>query len=759
MAEDNNTFFKGSCQMKIVHMIGGGDVGGAKTHVLSLVAKLSENDDVLLISFREGEFAEDARALGINTLVIKNRNPLDDIRQLKNVLGDGNFDIVHCHGAKANVMASLVRHCISAPIITTVHSDYRLDYMGNIAKMITNGLLNTIALRTLDGYIGVTHSYADMLMERNFDPYKLYTLNNGIDFSVKPNPKTTRSEYLKSLGIDDDNAVICAVAARFHPVKDIGCAVRAMSRIKDTCPNLYLVLGGDGEQAEYLHGLVREYSLEGRVIFAGWIDDMDTFLNAVDISIISSVSEGFPYSVLESARAKCTMVSTRVGALTTVIDDGENGLLFDVGDDKRLAEHLEMLCKDENMRKTTAERLFDKASREYSFEAMVQAQRSIYQKVYERRENEKKREKNIVVCGSYGRGNAGDDAILKAVVKEIYSVCPDAQICVLSRNPKQTRKNYRVRSVYTFSVFRVMRAMRRSGLYINGGGSLIQDCTSSRSLYFYLFTIWAAHVCKCRIMMYGCGIGPVSKKLNRFLAARTIDKYADSITLRDPDSFSELKKMGVKMPEMCLAADPTLSLLPAPEAKIRKAFENEGLDFGANYICLAIRNWHDIVEKIPHIAAAADHAARRYGLKTVLIPMERTKDIPIAEKVLAKMETPASVIRGEYDVYTTIGILSKMRIIMAMRLHALVFGAGQSVPAIGIAYDHKVTGFMNYIGSEMCVSYGECCYDALRALIDVLMTDSEYESEIKKASADMRANESENIRVLKKYLNKEKDEI
>lgn len=745
--------------MKIVHMIGGGDVGGAKTHVLSLVSKLSEDDDVLLISFREGEFADDARSLGIKTLVIKNKNPLDDIRELKKVLREGDFDIIHCHGAKANVMAALIKHSVKAPVITTVHSDYRLDYMGNIVKMFTNGLLNTVALRMLDGYIGVTHSYADMLMERNFDPYKLFTLNNGIDFNEKNKPRLSREEYLKSLGIEDKNAVVCAVAARFHPVKDIGCAIRAIARIKAICPNLYLVLGGDGEQAEYLKNLVRELGLEGRVVFAGWVNDMDTFLNAVDISVISSVSEGFPYSVLEAARARCTMVSTRVGALTTVIDDGENGLLFDVGDDERLSEHLKMLYEDEALRKGMAERLFEKSSREYSFEAMVRDQRDIYRKVSQRRANEKKRGKNVIVCGSYGRGNAGDDAILKAVVKEIYSVLPDAQICVLSRNPKQTRKLYRVRSIYTFGVLKVMRAMRKSGLYINGGGSLIQDCTSSRSLYFYLFTIWAAHVCRCRIMMYGCGIGPVSGKLNRRIAARVIDRYADGITLRDPDSFAELKKMGVKMPEMCLAADPTLSIAPAPEAKIRKAFESEGLDFGGEYICLAIRNWRDIDEKIPHIASAADYAARRYGVQVVMIPMERAKDIPIAEKVRDKMEMPSSIIYGEYDVHTTIGILSRMKIIMAMRLHALVFGAGQNVPVIGIAYDHKVTGFMNYIGSEMCVPYGECCYDALRALIDKLMTDTGYGAEMKSLCSDMRKNEAENIRVLKKYLDKGKEKI
>ena len=120
-------------------MIGGGDVGGAKTHVLSLVAKLAEENEVLLVSFREGEFADDARKMGINTLVIKSANPLGDVRKLRQTIKDGNFDIIHCHGAKANVMATLIKRHIRVPVITTVHSDYRLDYMGNIIKLLTNG--------------------------------------------------------------------------------------------------------------------------------------------------------------------------------------------------------------------------------------------------------------------------------------------------------------------------------------------------------------------------------------------------------------------------------------------------------------------------------------------------------------------------------------------------------------------------------------------------------------------------------------------
>ncbi len=734
-------------------MIGGGDVGGAKTHVLSLVAKLAEENEVLLVSFREGEFADDARKMGINTLVIKSRNPLCDIKKLRNTIKTGDFDIIHCHGAKANVMATLIKRHIRVPVITTVHSDYRLDYMGNIIKLLTNGLLNTVALRALDGYIGVTDAFVDLLIERGFDPHKLYTLNNGIDFKTPRTPKVSREEYLARFGIQPtENTVVCGIAARFHPVKDIATAVRAVASLRESCPELYLLLGGDGEQAEMLRALVSELGLSDRVIFVGWIDDMDSFLNAVDISVISSVSEGFPYSILESARAKCTMVSTPVGAMPEVIDNGINGFLFDVGDVQGLARHLKMLYNDRDKCREYADKLYEKASAKYSFEAMISAQLSIYTRALEMYSHKKKKRTQVTVCGSYGRGNAGDDAILKAVIREIREVSPASEICVMSKNPAETKKRYRVRSIYTFNIFKMLCAFSRSHLYINGGGSLIQDSTSSRSLYFYLLTLASARLCGCKVMMYGCGIGPVRKKKNRALAARVINKNVDCITLRDPDSFDELRNMKVSRPEMKLAADPTLGIAPASDLETDAALSVEGLSPDEKYLCLCMRNWKNIDAVLDEIAVAADYAASVHGLKIALIPMERKKDLPVAERLAEKILAPSAIVRGEYDVHSVIGILSKMHVIMAMRLHALVFGAGQGVPTIGIAYDHKVTGFMNYIGREMCVGYEECNAEILKAFIDRTARDTEYNDAMKRACITLRKNEKQNTEELRKFF-------
>ena len=107
--------------------------------------------------------------------------------------------------------------------------------------------------------------------------------------------------------------------------------------------------------------------------------------------------------------------------------------------------------------------------------------------------------------------------------------------------------------------------MRRSALYINGGGTLIQNATSRRSLWYYLFTLRLAKFLGNKVDMYGCGIGPVTGKRNVRLVKKVLDRSVDVITLRETDSMAELRQFGVKRPEIVLSSDPALVLSPAPE--------------------------------------------------------------------------------------------------------------------------------------------------------------------------------------------------
>ena len=707
--------------MKVIHLISGGDSGGAKTHVHSLLQNLTRTIDVTMVCFMEGPFAQEARELGIRTVVLPGRNLLRTYHTLKRMIREEGYEIIHCHGARGNMMGALLRRATGLPVVTTVHSDYRLDYLGRPFSRLSYGTINTIALRLLDYRIGVSDAMTDLLISRGFDPDKLFTIYNGIDFTPRT-PALGRAEYFRSVGLDaDEDSVVVGIAARLNPVKDIGTLVRGFARAHQTCPKLRLLIAGDGEQMDMLKKLSAELGVERQVCFAGWITDTDSFYHAIDINTLTSLSETFPYSLTEGARAALPTVASRVGGVPYLIEHGIHGLLFEAGDAEGLARCLVSLARDPTLREHLGQRLYQRAKADFSLESTLERQLTIYRTILRRQERKKNlrgRRDGALVCGAYGRGNAGDDAILEAIVTELRQIDPDLPIWVLSRNPDDTRLTYRVNSIYTFAFPRFLRRMGKTRLYINGGGSLMQDVTSHRSLWFYLFTISAAKRLGCQVMMYGCGIGPIHSPPNPRRAAKVLQKSVGAITLRDTHSREELEDMGVTNPEIILSADPTVILPAAPEQVVDGILESQGIDPRGRYIGFALRPWPGFEEKAALFGAAADYAYEKYGLTPVFLPIERRLDVGAARLAAQHMKAPHYILPETGSSDHTIGLFARMQVVVSMRLHALVFAAGQGVPLVGVVYDQKISSFLSYIGQDLYTDLDAVTVEALRAHID-----------------------------------------
>ena len=187
--------------MKIMHLISGGDVGGAKTHVLSLLQGLSRTETVRLVCFLEGPFAQEARDMGIDTLVMTQGNLLMVVAALAKMIQEEGFQIVHCHGSRANLLGTLLKGKVHVPLVTTVHSDYRLDYLGRPFHRLTYGTINTVCVRRIPNHIGVSDAMADLLISRGFDPQTMFAIYNGVDFTPVT-PKLNRAQYFESIGLE-----------------------------------------------------------------------------------------------------------------------------------------------------------------------------------------------------------------------------------------------------------------------------------------------------------------------------------------------------------------------------------------------------------------------------------------------------------------------------------------------------------------------------------------------------------------------------
>ena len=178
---------------------------------------------------------------------------------------------------------------------------------------------------------------------------------------------------------------------------------------------------------------------------------------------------------------------------------------------------------------------------------------------------------SIVVSGYYGFRNAGDEAMLAAMIEVLSDLDPKLNITVISANPEDTKRRHGVHAVYWLNYWQIAKVIRKSDLVISGGGSLLQDVTSVRSIYYYMSILFLAKMLGKPTMLYAQGIGPICGSFAR-KAMRWLGNKIDLITVRDEGSLEELDNLGVKKTPIRVTADPVLGIHPVDRQIGRKIF-------------------------------------------------------------------------------------------------------------------------------------------------------------------------------------------
>lgn len=678
--------------MKILHLISGGDTGGAKTHIFTLMKSLQKYADVKVLCFIHDTFFDDALKAGIPIELMEQKSRLDlsVVKKIATKVKEEQYDIVHCHGARANFVGYFLRKRIAVPMITTIHSDTRLDFKGSAYKQLIYRQLNERSLRVFDYYLTVSDEFKSMLIERGFSEERIFVVYNGIDTEMQTEP-TSHEDFARKyhLPITYDGPVF-VIAARFDVVKNVEMYVKAAKQyLADGYAGLFLI-AGEGPQADMLHDLAQG---EERIRFLGFVKDIPGLFHYADVNVLTSLSESFPYVIMEAGLQQKPTVSSAVGGIDRIVLREKTGDLFAVNDIdhlvsimKRYADHPERILQHGHaMHQLILEK--------FSAEAMAKTHLEIYRRILEQKIE------RLLISGYFGFDNSGDDAILKSMVTGIRSRFPTIEMEVLTNDPKKTWEQVGVAGVNRFSPLQVRRALKRSDMLISGGGSLLQDVTSTRSLWYYLWVLRLGLRLHKDVYIFANGIGPINGRLNRRLTKKTLNRV-DYITLRDEDSYDYVKALGITHPTVEVTADPVLSMELITQDEIDQVWQKEGLPTDAPILGVSIRPWEK--EDFKALAEGLQQfLAQNSTWHIVMIPLHEPADRELQQKFLAyfaAFEHRVHMIQGVHAGDKIAGMISNMDALIAMRLHAVIYGAVAGTPVFPLSYDPKVDAMRKPLG-------------------------------------------------------------
>jgi polysaccharide pyruvyl transferase CsaB len=289
----------------------------------------------------------------------------------------------------------------------------------------------------------------------------------------------------------------------------------------------------------------------------------------------------------------------------------------------------------------------------------------------------------VLVSGYYGFANTGDEAICLAITRELKRLSHD--VTVLSSNPAPTSSHFGVRAVRRMHPLDLLGAIFNADVVLSGGGGLLQDKTSSRTLTYYLAIIGFAKLLRKRVAVFNQSIGPLSPNGETRVASAL--KGVTNI-VRDTQSKALLERLGLNAQ---LGGDPAL-LLEAPQ----------GVTRDENLVVIAPREGQtEATQRLVQVAQTLSNQGKRIlalGFQPGWDDAELEAFKAINSVRLESTSDPARALE----------VIAGAGAVIGVRLHAVILAAATRTPFYGVSYDPKVQGFCRDAGAlEVSTDFDE----------------------------------------------------
>ncbi|MBQ7950985.1 MAG: polysaccharide pyruvyl transferase CsaB [Clostridia bacterium] len=722
------------------------DIGGAETHILELAKGLSKKGHQVQVISEGGIFVKELEQHGIPHICapLSSKKPKDIItsyKTLKALFTKENFDIVHSHARIPSVLIHILKPKFRFGFVSTLHFAFTKNTL--VKKFTVWG----------EKCLVVSEDLKKHLIRNSRMKSKDITVTvNGINEQDFAN--TTPDEaVMNELNLrPDSKKIVCVCRLEKGNCDSAYMLLQRAEEINRKLRDIQIVIVGDGDAyrdlSEKADALNRRIG-KNTVILTGKRSDVNKIISLADVFV------GISRAALEAMAAGKIVVLTgsygHLGILTQ--KDFEKMKLsnftcrgLELPTEQKVARAVcDAYRLDKSTKEQTVSYLKNAVLTEYSSTRMTEdALRVYHELLYEIKQSD------IVLSGYYGFRNSGDDAILKMIIQDIRAIDPKLGITILSNRPADTKRIYSVNAVNRWNFFAIRKVMKDSRLFISGGGSVIQDVTSTKSLLYYLCLILMAKRYGNKVMLYANGIGPVRKKANQKRAKNVLNRV-DVITLREEDSQDILNEMGVINPKTVVTCDPVVALKDIDIDQAETLLYRHNL-FGKPYIVVSLREWKTIPIFEAELLEGLKEIKRKHNCELLFLPMQHPHDVAINQKY-AKL-TNSVCITKRLSADMCIGLAKHSLLAVGMRLHILIYAFAANVPSIGLAYDPKVESVMRYFGQDTYMGLLEFTKMSFTSKADRILSNREgIRNDLSVRLHELKAKNKINIDFVFKLLN------
>lgn len=331
----------------VVHLIRSAGYGGIEKHVQDLICKSIHKYDLAIISLTNTIVSDDFKRLGIKIICLEDKEKASllsctIINKLVKIIKSIRPDIIHMHGTRPFIIGNIASIIAGVRVrVVTLHSSYKLNTFGNTCKsdpkkefvwkliyifgiIMSNKII--CVCREIEAEI---FSFIPNILLRPLGLYKkMHVIHNWVDLSKYTSAKKTTAER-----------IVLGLLSRFdEPAKGIAILLYAMRDLKEAGYEVSLKLGGDGHSKKKLTDLCETLSLANVVEFVGYVNNTKEFFSSIDILVLPSFSEGFPFVILEAMASATPVIATNVGGVPEAVEDGVTGILVTAGSKDEIVE-------------------------------------------------------------------------------------------------------------------------------------------------------------------------------------------------------------------------------------------------------------------------------------------------------------------------------------------------------------------------------------------------------------------------------------